>query len=68
MTMRHLVCHRVNGTLSIRAISWTASTEALVYEVGMPIDRKTDHLSDAILQLDPNNLTAVEWDESKEKK
>ncbi len=46
----------------------TASTEALIYEVGMPIDRKTDHLSDAILQLDPNNATAVEWDEKKEKK
>jgi uncharacterized membrane protein YhiD involved in acid resistance len=46
----------------------TASTEELIYEVGMPIDRKTDHLSDAILQLDPNNATAVEWDEKKEKK
>ena len=46
----------------------TASKEELVYEVGMPIDRTTDRLSNVILQLDPNNATAVEWDEKKEKK
>jgi hypothetical protein len=34
----------------------------------MPLDRKTDRLSDMILKLDPENATAVEWEEKKEKK
>lgn len=46
----------------------TASKEELCYEVQMPIERKTDRLSDAILKLDPENATAVNWEEKKEKK
>lgn len=46
----------------------TASTEEVCYEVRLPIDRKTDRVSNAILALDPENATAVEWEEKKEKK
>ena len=34
----------------------------------MPIDRKTDRLSNVILKLDPENVTGVDWDEKKPKK
>ena len=43
------------------------SNEEVVYEVQLPIDRKTDRLSNAILQIDPENATGVEW-KKKEKK
>ena len=46
----------------------TASKEELHYEVRMPLDRKTDRISEMILKLDPENATAVEWEEKKEKK
>jgi hypothetical protein len=46
----------------------TASKEEIWFEVHVPIDRKTDKLSNMILALDPDNATAVEWDEKKEKK
>jgi uncharacterized membrane protein YhiD involved in acid resistance len=46
----------------------TASQEEICYEVRVPIDRKTDSLSDAILALDPQNATAVEWAEKKKEK
>ena len=45
----------------------TISNEEVVYEVQLPIDRKTDRLSNAILKLDPENATGVEW-KKKEKK
>jgi hypothetical protein len=45
----------------------TASQEELHYEVKMPFDKKTDRLSNAILDLVPDGA-AVEWDEKKEKK
>jgi hypothetical protein len=45
----------------------TISNEEIVYEVQLPIDRKTDRLSNAILKLDPENATGVEW-KKKEKK
>ncbi len=44
------------------------SKEELEYEVRMPLNRKTDRLSDLIMKLDPENVTAVEWEEKKEKK
>jgi uncharacterized membrane protein YhiD involved in acid resistance len=44
------------------------SKEALEYEVRIPLARKTDRLSGIIMRLDPENATAVEWDEKKEKK
>jgi hypothetical protein len=45
----------------------TISNEEVVYEVQLPIDRKTDRLSNAILKIDPENATGVEW-KKKEKK
>ncbi len=46
----------------------SASKDEVHYEVRMPIDRKTDRLSEMMLKLDPHNATAVEWEEKKEKK
>jgi uncharacterized protein DUF4956/MgtC family protein len=45
-----------------------ASKEELEYEVRIPLARKTDRLSGIIMKLDPENATAVEWEEKKEKK
>jgi uncharacterized membrane protein YhiD involved in acid resistance len=45
----------------------SATEEQLVYEVRMPIAKKTDHLSELILKLDPQHVTGVEWDEKKAK-
>jgi uncharacterized membrane protein YhiD involved in acid resistance len=45
----------------------TISNEEVIYEVQVPIDRKTDRLSNAILKIDPENATGVEW-KKKEKK
>jgi uncharacterized membrane protein YhiD involved in acid resistance len=45
----------------------TISNEEVIYEVQLPIDRKTDRLSNAILKIDPENATGVEW-KKKEKK
>ena len=44
------------------------SKEELTYEVRIPIDSKPDRLPDAILGLDPDNASAVELEEKKEKK
>jgi hypothetical protein len=44
-----------------------ASKEALDYSVRIPLARKTDRLSTIIMKLDPENATAVEWDDKKEK-
>ena len=44
------------------------SQEELHYEVRVPLTKKTDRLSDIILKIDPENATAVEWEEKKEKK
>ena len=44
------------------------SKEELHYEVRIPIDRKADHLTDIILATDPENVSAVELEEKKEKK
>jgi len=44
------------------------STEELEYEVNLPLERKTDRISENISKVDPENITAVEWDQKKEKK
>jgi uncharacterized protein DUF4956/MgtC family protein len=46
----------------------SATPEELTYEVQVPIDRRIDQLSNEIMKLDPQNETAVEWEERKEKK
>ena len=45
----------------------TVSNEEVCYEVQLPLDRKPDRLSNAILKIDPDNATGVEW-KKKEKK
>jgi len=45
-----------------------ASKDELHFEVRWPIDRTTDRISEAILHLDPDDPTEVDWDEKKEKK
>jgi hypothetical protein len=57
-----LVRQRLNHQLR------TTSPEEVHYEVRMPFDKTTDRLSNAILKLDPENATAVEWEEKKDKK
>jgi len=44
-----------------------SSPEEIVLEVQVPINRKTDSLSNEILQTDPENATSVEWEEKKVK-
>ena len=44
------------------------STEELDYEVKLPLEGKTDKISTRIMELAPDNVTAVEWDQKKEKK
>jgi hypothetical protein len=44
------------------------STEELEYEVKLPLEGKTDRISTRIMELAPDNVTAVEWDQVKEKK
>jgi hypothetical protein len=44
------------------------SKEEVHYEVRLPLDRKTDRMSDRMLRLDPQNALAVDWEEKKEKK
>jgi uncharacterized membrane protein YhiD involved in acid resistance len=42
------------------------SKEEISYDVHVPVDRKTERLSEQLLQLDPD--AAVQWEEKKEKK
>jgi uncharacterized membrane protein YhiD involved in acid resistance len=44
------------------------SKEELHYEVRLPLDRKADRLTDVILAIDPDNATAADLEEKKEKK
>jgi len=46
----------------------SSTAENLTYEMQLPLDKKVDRLSNAILKLDPENETGVEWEEKKEKK
>jgi Domain of unknown function (DUF4956)/MgtC family len=46
----------------------SVAKEELHYEVRVPLARKTDRLSKIILTLHSDNVTAVEWEERKEKK
>jgi len=46
----------------------TESQDELTYETRLPMDQKTDRLSEEILDIDREKATAVEWEEKKEKK
>ena len=45
----------------------TETKDEVTFEVRVPIDRKTDRLSDEILAVDRNNASGVEWEEKKAK-
>jgi hypothetical protein len=45
----------------------TAGTKDLVYEAELPINTRTDRVSNAILLLDSGHETEVGWDEKKKK-
>jgi hypothetical protein len=45
-----------------------AGPDELWYEVELPLGRRTDRVSNAILELQPEGKVAVEWDEKKSKK
>ena len=45
----------------------TVTKDELTFEVHVPIDRKTDRLSNEILAIQPENASGVEWDEKKAK-
>jgi hypothetical protein len=44
------------------------SKEELIYELRLPLDRKPDRLPDIILAIDPDNVSAAELEEKKDKK
>ena len=46
----------------------TTSKEEICYDVHVPLDRKTDRVSEEILKLGPENSAEVNWEEKKEKK
>jgi hypothetical protein len=46
----------------------TVTADELCYEVKLPLEKKTDRLSNAILLLDTENAIGVEWLEKKDKK
>jgi uncharacterized membrane protein YhiD involved in acid resistance len=45
----------------------TTSDEELSYDIEMPLDFKTDRVTNAILKLDPEGHASVEWSEKKKK-
>ena len=46
----------------------SSTPDSVTYEVRVPLEKRIDRLSNEILKLDPDNETAVEWEEKKEKK
>lgn len=62
---------RIEGVLRRHQVKFelrTASDEQLCYEARLPIEEKTDAVSSDVLDLDRANISAVEWEEKKEKK
>jgi len=59
---------KVLGRSQIKFALRGTSKEELHYEVRVPIDHRADRLTDAILAIDPQNATAAELEEKKEKK
>ena len=45
----------------------TSSDEEVCYDVQVPIETRTDRISDAILKLDPEGHASVEWADKKAK-
>jgi uncharacterized membrane protein YhiD involved in acid resistance len=55
---------RRNGTFDLRR----EGTDVLEYEVQLPLDVRTEELSDEILSIGSPHRVAVEWDEHKKRK
>jgi hypothetical protein len=55
------VLRRYHAVFELRS----ASAEGLTYEVQLPLDHRTDSVSNAILALGSSDQTAVEWEEKK---
>lgn len=45
----------------------TSSDEEVCYDVRVPLEVQTDHVSNAILKLDPDGHASVEWSDKKAK-
>ena len=45
----------------------SSKEDEICYDVKLPLERKTDRLSDTILKLDADNVSGVEWNEKKER-
>ena len=58
------VLRRHNLKFEIR----TTSDEELSYDIEMPLDFKTDRVTNAILKLDPEGHASVEWSDKKKTK
>lgn len=62
---------KVEGLLKRHHVAFelrSASKDELHYEVRWPTDSKTDIIAEAILAGEPEEETAVDWEEKKEKK
>ena len=46
----------------------TSSDEEVCYDVQVPLELKTDRVSNALLRLDPGGHASVEWTEKKKTK
>ena len=46
----------------------SSKEDEFCYEVKLPLERKTDRLSETILKLDADNVSGVEWNEKKKEK
>jgi uncharacterized membrane protein YhiD involved in acid resistance len=57
------ILRRFNLTFEIR----TSSDEELSYDVEVPLDLRTDRVTNAILKLDPGGHASVEWSDKKKK-
>jgi len=58
------VLRRYNSTFEIRS----SSDDEVAYDVEVPIELKTDRVTNAILKLDPDGHASVEWADKKKKK
>ena len=62
---------RIETLLRRYRLHWelrSSSDSEVIYDVEVPIDRSTEKLPDAILALDTERITSVQWDEKKTKK
>lgn len=46
----------------------SSSQDQICYEAQLPLDKKTDDLSEQLRKIDREKITAVQWEEKKEKK